>query len=173
MRESLRSNHRTGRTIGVAAALCTMVVVAEPASATPPDASAAQGCHIQGSWLGRDDSGPEFFIQFGGGANATSGPVTVQWITPPADSVTPGAGEWRKNGNSYDYAFVWYGLDVDDTPAYAVRSTGTDSFDGCDTLNYSGTLEIFGPPPVAFPWPLDEPHSSGLPDSGMKRRISF
>jgi hypothetical protein len=177
MSETFRSRHRTGRIVGLVSAVCALIAVAGPAAATPPDVPANQGCHIQGSWLGQDTLGsPEFFIQFEGGANATSGPLAVEWITfdptlgigAPADSVTPAAGQWSKNAGSYDYTFVFYGLNSG-VPVYALRVSGADTFNGCDTLNYKYTVE-------SLPLPLD-PLSDFTPDAvvlsgtGTKTRI--
>jgi hypothetical protein len=162
MREKLHSHNRTGRIAALAAAMCALLFLAAAAPAEEEedaalDRSTAPACRLQGSWLTQVDIGGWFFTQYGGGANSTSGPLTIEWILfdptlfgsfPAAVRVTQAAGGWISRGRGYDYTWVAYGLDAAGLPVYSIKGSGTGRFAECGEIGFDWVLEI-------FPWPMN------------------
>jgi hypothetical protein len=157
MRGMMRSYHRTGRTISLVAAVCALLViaVAGPAMAQPHEWSTVASCRLQGSWLAEVDIGGRFFAQYAAGANANSGALTLVWILfdptlfgnfPTAVRLTQAAGGWERHGQSYDYTWVAYGLDSAGIPVYAIKGSGTGTFQGCDTIAFDWVLDVYAGP---------------------------
>jgi hypothetical protein len=104
--------------------------------------------------------------------------MTIEWIRfdptfggfLPADRVTPAAGEWQKHANSYGYTFAFYGYDMG-VPVYAVRVSGKETFDGCDTLKYDYTVEAFVPPDSFDPLADYDSMAKVAEGTGTKTRI--
>ena len=155
MRDSNRLHRRIGRTVVLLAAVCSVFAVAMPAAAQPREWSAVASCRLQGSWLAEVDIGGRFFAQYAAGANANSGALTLEWILfdptlfgnfPTAVRLTQAAGGWQSHGQSYDYTWVAYGLDSAGIPVYAIKGSGTGTFQGCDTIAFDWVLEVFAGP---------------------------
>ena len=178
MRQMFRSDHQTGRTAALLASTCALLLLTVPVSASMKglEPSPVSGCHLEGSWLAQVDIGGRFFTQYGGGANATAGPLTIEWILfdptlfgnfPTTVRVTQAAGGWHRNGQSYDYTWIAYGLDSSGRPVYAIKGSGTGKLDDCDMIGFDYVLEV-------FPWPLnplvDRPVTC-LSGTGAKQRI--
>lgn len=162
--------------LGIALAAVLPVVLAAPAAAQPHEWTAVASCRLHGSWLAEVDIGGRFFVQYGAGANASSGPMTVEWISfdptlfgnfPTVVSLTQGVGAWARHGQTYDYTWMAYGLDPAGLPVYAVRTAGTGEFDGCETIAFDWVLEVF-PTPLD---PLGDDPVACLSGVGSKVRI--
>jgi hypothetical protein len=136
MKDKRCSQNRPGRTTTLTCAVCALllITVAAPAAAQADKCSTGASCRLQGSWLSEVDIGGMFFAQYEGGANATSGPLSLEWILfdttlfnnfPTAVRLTQAAGGWRSHGRSYDYTWVAYGLDSAGIPVYAIKGSGT------------------------------------------------
>ncbi len=179
MREEMHFHNRTGRIAALVAATCALLLFAAAAPAeqeAEPDHLSAPACRLPGSWLAQVDIGGWFFTQYGGGANATSGPLSVEWILfdptlfgnfPATVRVTQAAGGWLSRGRRYDYTWVAYGLDVAGLPVYAIRGSGTGKFEDCGTIEFDWVLEV-------FPWPMNplvDPPVTCLSGRGTKQRI--
>ena len=175
MRDAPRSQHRRSATIAAAAGAILLAAAMAPA-AQGPDAQGRRGCPLPGTWLATVDIGGVFFSQYGGGTEAVSGPLTVDWIAfdpslfgnfPAATRLTPGDGGWHRHGGGYVYTWVAYGIDATGLPVYAIKGSGHGTFDGCGTIDFDWVLEV-------FPWPMDplvdEPVTC-LSGVGTKRRI--
>jgi hypothetical protein len=163
--------------VAATCALLLLVSAAAPAAAEEAlDPSSAPTCRLPGSWLAQVDIGGWFFTQYGGGANATSGPLSVEWILfdptlfgnfPAAVRVTQAEGGWLARGPGYDYTWVAYGLDGMGFPVYAIRGSGAGTLKECGTIEFDWVLEV-------FPWPMnplvDRPVTC-LSGRGTKQRI--
>jgi len=177
MRTKAPSELDAGRSLLLASALCAILIFAlsVPAAAQSPELA---GCRLQGSWVAELDVPPgppgRFFTQYAAGANATTGPLTLEWIEfdptlggafASAVRATQGVGEWRLHGQSYDYVWVAYGLDIVGNTLYTLRSSGTGTFQGCGTIVFDWVLDVEVPTPGG---PL---LVSCLAGTGTKQRI--
>jgi hypothetical protein len=162
----------------IAAGLALLVLAtAGPAAAERHSWEPRGNCPLEGTWLCSVDIGALFFTQYGAGATGTDGTLTVEWIGfdptlfgnfPTAVRVTQAMGSWeQQTARAYRYTWVAYGFDAAGTPLYAIRGSGTGSFDECDTIVFDWVMEV-------FPYPLnplvDEPVAC-MSGTGSKQRI--
>jgi len=132
--------------------------IASPAAAERHSWAPRGNCPLEGTWLASVDIGALFFAQYGAGATATGGALTIEWIGfdatlfgnfPTAVRVTQAMGSWeQQTARTYLYTWVAYGFDAAGTPLYAIRGSGMGSFTECDTIVFDWVMEV-------FPYPLD------------------
>ncbi len=177
MSERPNTRRRKGPSVALAAAACALLLAAVAAPAEEDlDEPSALTCRLPGSWLTQVDIGGRFFTQYGGGANATCGPLSIEWILfdptlfgnfPTAVRVTRAAGAWSSRGRAYDYTWIAYGIDGTGFPVYSIKGSGTGRFEGCGAIGFDWVLEV-------FPWPmspLTDPPVTCLSGTGAKQRI--
>jgi hypothetical protein len=165
--------------------LCTLVACALltfsanlPAADPPQNEALKRGtCALPGSWIGEVDVGFRFFAQYSRGGWVRGGPLTIEWIMvdptlfgnfPAAVRATQSVGAWRmETGRTYSYTWVAYGLDINGTPVYAIRTSGMGTIVGCNGNDFDWVMEV-------FPAPLDPLHDEApicLAGTGTKERI--
>lgn len=159
---------------------CSLLLIAPHLQAGDPSLDHAmkrEMCALPGSWVGGVDIGVQFFAQYSRGVSSNGGPLTIEWITvdptlfgnfPMAVSATQGVGAWRtESRDTYSYTWVAYGLDINGTPVYAIKTSGMGAIVGCHSTDFDWVMEIFPAPLDPF---QDEPAVclSGL---GAKQRI--
>ena len=142
------------------AALCGLLVLGTvlPAVAQDPGRTTGSPCLVQGAWMAEVDIGARFFVSYSRGADATGGPMAVEWIVgdptlfgsfPEAVGLTQGIGMWQRvTAHTYRYTWISYGLDAAGVPVYSWKGSGTGTLQGCDMVVFDYVAEI-------FPVPLD------------------
>jgi hypothetical protein len=159
---------------------CTLFMVAAnlPAADPSQDEAVKRGmCALPGSWVGEVDIGFRFFAQYSRGSWARGGPLAIEWILvdptlfgnfPAAVRTTQSMGTWRmETAKTYSYTWVAYGLDVNGTPLYAIKTSGMGTIRDCHSNDFDWVLEV-------FPAPLDPLHDEAtvcLAGTGTKERI--
>lgn len=178
MRERLDRYGRKRLGAAWVAVACALLLAAAVAPAEEEGLAPADrpGGRLHGSWLAQVDIGGWFFVQYGVGANAVTGPLNLEWILfdptlfgsfPGAVRVTAGAGSWRSRGRGYGYTWIAYGIDGAGLPVYAIRGSGTGEVQGGNTIVFDWVLEV-------FPWPMNplvDPPVTCLAGTGVKQRI--
>jgi len=166
------------RVLALIACAFLMVAVNLPATERSQGEVLKRGmCGLPGSWAGEVDIGARFFAQYSRGGWAGGGPLTIEWIVldptlfgnfPAAVRTTQSVGVWRmETGNTYSYTWVAYGLDMNGTPVYAIKTSGMGTIRDCHSTDFDWVMEV-------FPAPLDPLHDEPpvcLAGTGTKERI--
>jgi hypothetical protein len=159
---------------------CTLLMVTAKLPAAEPthDRAPKRGmCALPGSWVGGVDIGAQFFARYSRGVWSNGGPLTIEWIVvdptlfgnfPMAVHATQGAGAWRmESSDTYSYTWVAYGLDINGTPVYAIKTSGMGTIVGCHGIDFDWVMEVY-PAPLD---PLHDPAPVCLSGLGTKQRI--
>ncbi len=179
----MRGFKREGRSalgwVGLLPVACALLLVVGngPAAAAPPP------CTVEGAWISEVDVGAVFFKVANRGANATTGTLFIEWVVmdptlfgnfPDAVKLTQGVGVWRANlvedtegHRPTHYTWMAYGLGSDGLPIYVVVVSGTDTMQGCNTLDFDYVMEIF----LASQDPFVDPPIACMAGTGVKHRI--
>jgi hypothetical protein len=180
----MRNNHSQRRSVQrlrlLVLTACTLLMVTANLPAAEPihDQALRWGrCGLPGSWVGGVDIGAQFFAQYSRGVSSNGGPLTIEWIVvdptlfgnfPMAVDATQGVGAWRmESWDTYTYIWVAYGLDINGTPVYAIKTSGMGTIVDCHGTDFDWVMEVY-PAPLD---PLQDAAPFCLSGLGTKQRI--